>query len=946
MSSLRYFKYFSFISYSRKDEAFAKRLQHFLTGFKLPARLCVQYPDKPKALRPVYRDKTDLGVDNLNKGLNHGLSLSRYLIVICSEHSAKPNRNGKNWVDAEVRAFLELDAENKNYIIPVLLRQKDGPSSSECMPPAVRELNLLATDVSDKGEARVFSDVAAKMLQLEPDELWNWWERNQRFRRRCWYAAGTVAAALSGFVGWAVWDYEAEHYTYFADYEECNNIPQGIHPLTQAETERMESHYRFITQHHRLRRIENVNSAGRKVITDGIPGHEGRPAALSLDYSENTGDVTMQTYYNPDNQPVLKRYVSPKEITFFACSTEGEEMGVTGATFVQNSFENIKESDVRAKNKNVERMGIMRDETGFITEERYLNIYEPKPVENAVGVCGCRYERDNDGRPKVVTYLNAAGMLQPERRGVAKVVYEYYPNSGPVKSISYHARSGKLICGPDGYAVTEYEWKAGNLQKISYFDEQHRLRLFTRVTHDERGNRIKCEDFDANAKPLLNRDGYAFWTATYNERNLALSLTYYGSDGKLRCVADGYAEWRRTYDDRGNVVRTAYYDADGKLCRTKQDYAVCVIEYDACDRPTSCLFLDEQERPCLSRDRFAELRKTYDAHGNMISKAFYDVQGRPVLQKYIYAEVRYEYDERGNVLSEKYLGVDGKLCRCRYGYAERRRTYDEWGHETSTAYYDAEGKRCLRGKPYAEERRVYDACGRVLSLAYYGEDGQLCLHPNGYAELRFAYDERGNRTSTEYYDEAGKLCLQASGFAAMRSSYDERGNEISCSYYGADNRLRMTGAGYAEWRARYDARGHCTERVYYDHAGKRCMNHTGYAVERLTYDSLGNETSVSFLDADERPCMIKCKYEEFPDVVCAGVKATYDEHGNKTSITFLGTDGRPCAFSGDYAGWRMKYDEFGREISRTMFDTEGKKIELPDEVKDILPPEVLEYMGN
>ena len=171
MAAPRYFKYFAFISYSRKDEAFAKRLQHFLMGFKLPTRLCKQYPDKPKALRPIYRDKTDLGVDVLNSGIKHGLSLSRHLIVICSENSAKPNKDGKNWIDTEVREFLKLDEENRNYVIPVLLREKNGPSTRECMPPAVQELGVLAADVSDKGEERVFSDVAAKMLLLEPEAL-------------------------------------------------------------------------------------------------------------------------------------------------------------------------------------------------------------------------------------------------------------------------------------------------------------------------------------------------------------------------------------------------------------------------------------------------------------------------------------------------------------------------------------------------------------------------------------------------------------------------------------------------------------------------------------------------------------------------------------------------------------------------------------------------------
>lgn len=472
MSAPRYFKYYAFISYSRKDEAFAKRLQNFLTGFKLPTRLCKQYPDKPKDLRPIYRDKTDLGVDDLNQGLTSGLSLSRHLIVICSENATKPGRGGKYWVDAEVEAFLAMDEENKDYVIPVLLRKKDGPSSRECTPPSVLALNLLAADVSDKGEERVFNDVAAKMLGLEPDELWNWWERVQRFRRRCWGAAGMAAAALASYGGWAVWDYEAKHYTYFADYAEFNNIPQGIHQLTEEETKQRESHYRFVMYHHRLYLVENLNAKGQPVLTANIPGHEERPVAIKLDYSGESGHATQQIYYNAAGEPVQIRQVGPETISFLKPSASASAKAKPGVGHA--SFTLAPGVEICPENGNVGQLRVERDASGAIIRERYLNIYDSVlRNDNGAGVYGRSFEREEVyGRPISIIYEDAEQQPMPDRRGVVSIRYEYFPDGGPVRRVSYHGADQAPVCGPGGYAVAEYEYDGqGNQISRTLYDQ-------------------------------------------------------------------------------------------------------------------------------------------------------------------------------------------------------------------------------------------------------------------------------------------------------------------------------------------------------------------------------------------------------------------------------------------------------------------------------------------
>ena len=94
--------YYAFISYNSADEKWAKWLQHNLEYYHMPNALYKEYPELPKKIRPVFWYKQDLSGTKLKKALNNELSLSKYLIVICSPDSAKAE-----WVNDEVVALIE-----------------------------------------------------------------------------------------------------------------------------------------------------------------------------------------------------------------------------------------------------------------------------------------------------------------------------------------------------------------------------------------------------------------------------------------------------------------------------------------------------------------------------------------------------------------------------------------------------------------------------------------------------------------------------------------------------------------------------------------------------------------------------------------------------------------------------------------------------------------------
>jgi len=53
-------KYKAFLSYSHADEAFGKWLHKQLERYKIPKKLYSDYPNLPKSLYPIFRDRYEL----------------------------------------------------------------------------------------------------------------------------------------------------------------------------------------------------------------------------------------------------------------------------------------------------------------------------------------------------------------------------------------------------------------------------------------------------------------------------------------------------------------------------------------------------------------------------------------------------------------------------------------------------------------------------------------------------------------------------------------------------------------------------------------------------------------------------------------------------------------------------------------------------------------------
>ncbi|MBR4838084.1 MAG: TIR domain-containing protein [Bacteroidales bacterium] len=208
-------QYYAFISYKRDDQKWAEWLQEKLEHYKLPSNLNGR-SDLPKEIRPIFRDKSELAAGVLADEIQKALDNSKYLIVICSLHSAK-----SEWVNKEVQAFIDSGRTDK--IIPFIIEgtPNSGNDETECFPKAIRELSaedeLLGVNINEMGRDAAAVKVVAQMFGLRFDDLWQRHEREKKRRRHLITAAITAFALM--MAGFAFWMYAQRQQTLKANWQ-------------------------------------------------------------------------------------------------------------------------------------------------------------------------------------------------------------------------------------------------------------------------------------------------------------------------------------------------------------------------------------------------------------------------------------------------------------------------------------------------------------------------------------------------------------------------------------------------------------------------------------------------------------------------------------------------------------------------------------------------------
>ena len=310
------YEYFAFISYKHEDVRWAKWLQNRLETYRLPSVIRKEAPHLPKNIRPVFRDQDDLAAGRLMENLRKELEDSRFLIVICSPAAAK-----SAYVNREVEHFEAIGRGDR--IIPFIIAGEPDAADpgEECFTPAMRggEQTLRGLSIKELGRERAFVFLAAKILGLNPDRLWDRHRRRQRQAVRNWCVLAAVvliAAAVSGF---RIWDYYRTKIAYYADYVECRGVPQGIGELSAARVHRRHLSWRFESSRNRVDRVCSLNGSGQPADTEDAD----RPADRSFHYRDN-GALEYTTESTPTGKELRESVYAPDlSIVEFKGGSEG-----------------------------------------------------------------------------------------------------------------------------------------------------------------------------------------------------------------------------------------------------------------------------------------------------------------------------------------------------------------------------------------------------------------------------------------------------------------------------------------------------------------------------------------------------------------------------------------------------------------------------------------------
>jgi hypothetical protein len=131
------YRYWAFISYSHRDNLFARRLHRELETYPIPKKLVgrkLSVGTVPRRLAPIFLDRDELpGSSDLSEQIQAALRVSRYLIVICSPASAR-----SRYVREEITGFKALGRSHQVLTIIVSGRPESPVPEEECFSEALR----------------------------------------------------------------------------------------------------------------------------------------------------------------------------------------------------------------------------------------------------------------------------------------------------------------------------------------------------------------------------------------------------------------------------------------------------------------------------------------------------------------------------------------------------------------------------------------------------------------------------------------------------------------------------------------------------------------------------------------------------------------------------------------------------------------------------------------
>jgi len=248
-------KNYAFISYSHTDKKTVRKLHRAIEGFRIPRYVRQQIKNSPRRLYPIFRDETDLSGVALTPQLQEAIQNSDFLIVICSEGSAR-----SEWVELEIDEFV--NAHQVEDIIPIFLRAEDKAAFLSAFPS---RLSFHGKEPSDsllfgKPHQLVLFQIVTRLLRCCSDALLQRYQQQLRLRRKLIF--GFLLFFLL-FIGLDInWWYRnsADITHYYRDISYHNDWPEGVDRLYKWELDNVPSYYVCTMRNNRIRRSAYISN--------------------------------------------------------------------------------------------------------------------------------------------------------------------------------------------------------------------------------------------------------------------------------------------------------------------------------------------------------------------------------------------------------------------------------------------------------------------------------------------------------------------------------------------------------------------------------------------------------------------------------------------------------------------------------------------------------------
>lgn len=876
------FRYHAFISYSRKDEKWAKQLQKKLEHYKLPSIIRKEENNQlPQNLRPIFRDKTDIGIGKIVDTLKQELEESRCLIVICSPNSAK-----SEWVNREIEYFKELGKEEQ--IIPFIVEGTPDTTdeTKQCYPPAL-SADMLGASVEELGSDKAFVKVVASMLELKFDQLWNRHHRRKTQKRKLSISVSILSLSLLLIGGIWLWNYYTPKTIYYSDYVERYGIPEGIRELSSEEVSKREASYRFIYQQGLLRRMSRVNSVDR-LREHNDSEHMEHPNDMKLyytpeqkldyaDYIDRNGKILYRKDYNPKLNAVTFRHADE-------FNTEFSLSGRTTQTF------NYAFSTNKSNKGQITRHLLTYDEYGFVQKILFAK-YQNNPATDMDGIHGQIFKRDEKGRVVEVQFIGLDGKPKNNKVGLGMKRYSYNERDD-WEIVSYHDKNGDLSQDDIGISLCS-------------------------LYYDNWGNRIKEAYFDTEMEPILRSDMYVHsMEYSLDENGNRVAVHYIGNDQKKCLSMYGIAGMRSEYDDMCNEIVRYFVNLEEEMVYSTDGNAKSVMSYDDKGNYDEIWFYDVNDELCFLNTGIAGETYKRDSVGNIISYRCYGTDKKLYLKKDGTSGYDASFDERGNIIELINIGIDGKPAGGNNLITTWRATFDRRGNKTEISFYDQDNKACLSGEDIAGWRSKYDDAGNEIEREFFCLEDKPCPGNIGYTGWVAEYDEQGNKTQQLYKNEKGQVDLCSDGYAGWKSKFDSKGNVLETIYL---NEKQMPSKRYYITRFKYDQNDNTIEKLYFDEEGNEAILTDGHFGWQAEYDNKNNITKKVFIDKSFKPINIAKGYAYYT--------ASINDKGNEDTVKYFDSNGKPAKNENGVSVVNKEYDATNNLIAEKYFTASGEPAE-------------------